>query len=109
MQTAPTRSGRNGVGVGGHSATNDGVRGESDGSGKSGVLGINSSSRGYGEHFAGGLAPLLLEPATTAGKPTTGHHLKRELFLDSNGVLFFRIAGGTRGNPAGNWKQVQLI
>jgi hypothetical protein len=103
----------NGNGVSGHSALNDGVSGVSDANGKSGVFGFNTnpsgavfgvsgavnsadgagvngfSDLGYGGHLRGGRAPLHLEPANTPGRPTTGDHQRGELFVDSNGDLFY--------------------
>jgi hypothetical protein len=118
----------NGNGVSGHSALNDGVSGISDANGKSGVFGFNTnpsgaafgvsgtvnspdgagvngfSDLGYGGHLRGGRAPLHLEPANTPGRPTTGDHQRGELFVDSNGDLFYCKDSGTPGN----WFRVQL-
>jgi hypothetical protein len=47
--------------------------------------------------------------SNTAGSPTTGHHVMGELYLDNQGVLYFCVADGTTANPAGTWKQVQLV
>jgi hypothetical protein len=117
-----------GIGVRGASKTNDGVVGSSSVERKSGVFGFNTqptgaafgvsgtsgspdgagingfSDQGYGGRFSGGRAPLRLEPANTPGRPTTGNHQRGELFVDSNGDLFFCKDSGTPGN----WFQVQL-
>jgi hypothetical protein len=117
-----------GVGVKGHSKRNDGIVGSSAFQGKSGVFGFNTkptgaafgvsgttdspdgagvlgfSDQGYGGNFRGGRAPLRLEPANTAGRPTTGDHQRGELFVDSTGELFYCKVGGTPGT----WFKVNL-
>ena len=65
-----------------------------------GVVGRNRS--GYGGQFEGGKAQLFLKPGGTAGKPTTGAHLKGELYMDSAARLFVCVADGTPGT----WKRV---
>jgi hypothetical protein len=80
-------------GVSGSTASGDGVSGVStDGVG---VRGRSTSF--YGGHFQGGKAPLVLVPASTAGRPTTGQHTRGELFMDSGGELFVCTAAGTPG------------
>jgi hypothetical protein len=117
-----------GIGVRGASKTNDGVVGSSSVELKSGVFGFNTqqtgaafgvsgssdspdgagvhgiSDQGYGGHFRGGRAPLRLVPATAPGHPTNGKHKRGELFVDSNGDLFFCKDGGTPGD----WFRVRL-
>jgi hypothetical protein len=117
-----------GVGVKGTSKTNDGVVGSSSVALKSGVFGFNTlqtgaafgvsgssdspdgagihgiSDQGYGGHFRGGRAPLRLVPANTPGDPSSGNHQRGELFVDSNGDLFFCKDSGTPGN----WFRVGL-
>jgi hypothetical protein len=69
------------------------------------VTGVaGSSGQNYGGHFVGGLAPILLEPASNSGRPRSGTHRRGELYVDSQGALFFCIADGTPGT----WCQVQL-
>ena len=118
-----------GIGVRGFSNSNDGVVGLSSGERKSGVFGLNTlqtgaafgvsgssdspdgfkrygiSDQGYGGHFRGGRAPLRLVPANTPGNPSSGNHKRGELFVDSNGDLFFCKGDGTPGT----WFRVQLI
>jgi hypothetical protein len=71
-----------------------GVSGMTAGSGP-GVEGKSTS--GYGVQAQGGLAPLLLTPAVTAGAPTTGTHAVGELYVDANGVVFSCQAAGAPG------------
>jgi hypothetical protein len=59
-------------------------------------------AQGYGGTFRGGKAQLKLVPATTRGKPTTGSHVKGEIFMDSAGALFVCAKGGTPGT----WRKV---
>ena len=94
-----------GPGVYGSSDSGDGLIATSnqdgngvDASSNSGVGVLGSSNSGVGGVFAGGKAQLKLEPgATGTGKPTTGHHTKGELFMDSGGALFVCTANGTPG------------
>jgi len=90
------------VGVAGN-GINVGVRGH----GVNGVGVSGDSVSGLGGEFRGATAPLRLDPAATAGAPTTGTHHKGELYVDSKGQLFLCIADSTGGN-AGTWKQVVL-
>jgi hypothetical protein len=83
-----------GVGVYGTSENNIGVWGQSE--------------QSYGASFQGGLAPLRLVPSNTAGPPTTGTHNMGELYVDSQGVLYFCTAASSTAAPAGTWKTVQL-
>jgi hypothetical protein len=69
----------------------NGVVGESTNG--NGVVG--KSTVGYGGDFAGGLAPLKLEPSDTPGSPTSGTHSMGEFYVDSQGVLYFCVANGT--------------
>ncbi|HKA04565.1 MAG TPA: hypothetical protein VKD67_09555 [Acidimicrobiales bacterium] len=52
---------------------------------------------GLGGSFAGTRAPLLLVPAATAGAPKTGPHGTGELYVDSNGNLYYCRSGGAPG------------
>jgi hypothetical protein len=79
-----------------------GCSGENSGSGN-GVYGY--SSGGYGGLFNGGLAPLCIQPSNTQGPPASGAHNMGELYVDTNGVLYFCTASGTPGT----WKIVQLV
>ena len=72
-----------------------GVVGDGKGEAGAGVLGRNNS--GYGGQFEGGKAQLMLKPAGSAGKPTTGSHAKGEIYMDSAGTLFVCVRGGTPG------------
>jgi hypothetical protein len=74
------------------------------GEGKVGVRGKAMNSTGYAGVFEGGKAQLRLVPSTTYGKPTTGAHLKGELYLDRNVNLWLCTANGTPGT----WKKVTL-
>ena len=60
------------------------------------------SNSGYGVTASGGLAPLRLIPAATAGPPASSTHAIGELYTDSNGALFVCVSEGTPGT----WIQV---
>lgn len=83
-----------------HTDGDVGVWGFAAGAGSVGVLG----SGDYGAVFGGKQAPMQLIPAQTAGFPTSGKHNAGELYVDSNGVLFYCQSAGTPGT----WKRVQL-
>ena len=86
------------VGVDTSTTGSSGVSGQSTtGTGVTAV-----STDGYGTVTTGGLAPLLLTPASSAGAPTTGAHMVGELYTDSAGSLFYCVAHGTPGT----WLQV---
>jgi hypothetical protein len=70
-----------------------------DGAGVNGI-----SEKGYGGIFSGHRAPLRLVPADTPGPPTSELHQRGELYVDSNGELFYCKDDG---NP-GNWHRVLL-
>jgi len=63
-----------------------------------------ASTNGIGLDVSGKEAPIRLFPASTAGAPTAGPHHRGELYVDSNGALFFCTADGTPGT----WKHVVL-
>jgi hypothetical protein len=77
-----------GQGVTGTSTSGTGVSGD--------------STDGYGLVGTGGLAPLLLTPATSAGAPTTGTHNPGEIYTDVNAVVFVCVSAGAPGT----WVQV---
>lgn len=85
-----------GSGVLGRNPEGPGVRGQ----GETGVRGEGSS--GYGGLFEGGKAQLRVVPKGTAGRPSSGNHLKGEVYLDSAGALFVCTKGGTPGT----WRKV---
>lgn len=68
-----------------------------------GVRGNSSSGPGifgagrYGGQFRGTHAQLSIFPGATAGRPTTGHHSKGEIYMDSEATLFVCIADGSPG------------
>ena len=121
-----TGTSNTGIGVRGTS-NNIGIRGDGDGfgvvggstigtgvAGTGGSIGVrgDGSDAGvfgngvnYGGDFIGGLAPLRLQPSNTHGSPNTGAHDMGELYVDSQGALYFCIASGTPGT----WKRVQLV
>jgi len=94
-----------GDGVHGESRGN-GVLGESIAFGGIGVRG--TSSDGIGGSFSGGPngVPLRLEPSSQQGPPTTGNHSMGELFVDTQGVLYFCKQSGPPGVAV--WKTVTL-
>jgi len=65
------------------------------------------SRRGYAGQFVvppGGCSHLYLEPTGTAGAPAPGGHESGELYVDSNGVLYYFNNGAFRaigGSPGG--------
>jgi hypothetical protein len=109
-----------GVGVhavqGNNESTNPAFFGETTGTGAAlsgaayggapGVLG--ASTFGYGASLNGGLAPILLSPASTAGAPTSGTHVLGELYVDSNGVQYRCAAAGTPGTWVPQYSVVPL-
>ena len=72
-----------------------------------GLLG-QSTGAGYGASLAGGLAPLHLTPAASAGPPATGSHVLGELYVDSNGVQYRCAAAGTPGTWVPQYSVVPL-
>jgi hypothetical protein len=81
-----------------HTGNSPGVNGDSN----SGAGIHGSSTSGYGGSFEGGKAQLFLKPKSTAGRPTSGTHVKGEIYLDSRGAVFVCVAGGTPGT----WRKV---
>ncbi len=78
-----------------------GVVGDGTGATGAGILGRNPS--GYGGQFEGGKAQLMLTPkGGTAGKPTTGAHLKGEISMDSAATLWVCTVSGTPGT----WRKI---
>ncbi len=63
------------------------------------------SKQGYGGKFDGGVAPLLLFSSNVAGAPTTLKHYKGELYVDSDGKLYYCSQDGTPGN----WGQLSPL
>jgi hypothetical protein len=59
-----------------------------------------------GGKFSGTSAQLALVPGSGTGKPTTGHHVAGEIFMDSAGSLFVCI--GT-SPPSGTWVKVVTV
>jgi hypothetical protein len=103
----------NGALYGLHTGTSGtGVVGDGKGNGSAGVLGRNpgaggigvqgQGTSGYGGQFQGGKAQLRLVPASTVGKPTTGAHVRGELYMDSAAALFVCTVTGTPGT----WRKV---
>jgi hypothetical protein len=76
-----------------------------------GVLGASQAEAGvfgtgkYGGQFEGTSAQLSLIPGKTVGHPTTGQHLKGEIYMDSAGSLFVCIATATPGT----WVKVVTV
>ncbi|RPI84481.1 MAG: hypothetical protein EHM41_13270 [Chloroflexi bacterium] len=91
------------VGVFGGSINSSGVYGFSTWA--PGVSGSSSAREGvyanslnnYGVVAGGGLAPLRLMPATKPGAPSAGDHEMGELYVDSEGNLYFCTKNGTPG------------
>lgn len=92
-------NGWNGV-WGRHTANGRGVAGDS----AQGVGVLGTSTSGIGGVFKGGKAQLRLVPGSAAGKPTSGTHVKGELYMDSAARLFVCVANGSPGT----WKKVTV-
>jgi hypothetical protein len=68
------------------------------GYGVNGATGVTgNSTTGVGAVLTGGLAPLRLTPSGAKGAPGAGAHAAGELYVDSNGDLFYCTAAGTPG------------
>jgi hypothetical protein len=78
------------------------VVGDTDHAVFSGVSALNKTGIGLFAH--GGRAPLLLDPAPTAGAPTAGTHRKGEIVTDANGVMWLCTVGD--GTAVGTWARV---
>jgi len=61
---------------------------------------------GYGLKATGGAAPIWLVPSTSAGSPTTTTSARNigELYVDSNGELFYCVVGGS--GTAAKWRNI---
>jgi hypothetical protein len=97
---APSGPGIRGIGFGGGDPVAPvgnavGVFGQGGAGDSDGVYGIGSGT-GYGGRFIAGGAQLYLEPSTTAGHPT-GAHRQGELYVDSNGSLYYCKKSGSPG------------
>jgi hypothetical protein len=79
--------------------TTVGVEASAKGTAVSGI-----SDNGVGGFFAGKEAPIRMAAASTPGAPTSGVHHRGELYVDSNGALFYCTTDGTPGT----WKKVVL-
>jgi hypothetical protein len=89
----------NGFAVLGAAPHDVGVYGSSeDGFGITGV----ATTTGIGGVFQGGRAQLRLTPGGFAGSPSSGNHIKGELYLDSVATLWICINAGVPGT----WVQV---
>jgi hypothetical protein len=108
------------LGTDGGIGTGVGVRGELDNEANTSaaVAGITNGTgaalagtclgAGYGAVVSGGLAPILLVPAATAGPPTTGTHALGELYVDVDGVQYRCVASGTPGTWVPQYSVVPL-
>jgi hypothetical protein len=94
--------GQSGIGA----VANTGVLGDTDIVGIPGVTGTSLNGDGVlgvslnqiGVSAQGGLAPLLLVPATgAAGPPAAGTHSQGEVYVDSSGSFFVCRSGGSPG------------
>lgn len=95
-------------GVIGLSSGQSGVMGQTSSNGNAGVFGNDTSAgggiglfadslNGIGVWAGGGLAPLRLVPAASAGAPSTGTHSQGEFYVDINAVLYRCVVAGTPG------------
>jgi len=69
---------------------------------------VGTADAGYGAVLAGGIAPLVLTPAATAGPPSTGDHSFGEVYYDVNGLAWRCYAPGTPGGWAPQYTTVTL-
>lgn len=76
--------------------------------GKGNYVGVwGDSGPGIGGYFNGAQANIRLSPSSTAGVPSSGNHGRGEMYVDSNGALYYCTADGTPGtwvllsNPGG--------
>ena len=76
------------------SVSGAGVFGTGDGANAAGVNG--NSASGVGGYSSGGRANLFLIPGNSPGIPAVAHNTGDTL-VDSNGILYYCIAGGTPG------------
>jgi hypothetical protein len=68
------------------------------GYGVNGATGVTgNSTTGVGAVLTGGLAPLRLTPSGATGAPAASAHTAGELYVDSQGDLFYCTAAGTPG------------
>jgi hypothetical protein len=63
-----------------------------------GAVGIYAQGFNYGASLSGGLAPLYLSPAGSAGSPSGGTHQLGEIYVDSHGVVYRCTAAGSPGS-----------
>ncbi|MCU1452483.1 MAG: hypothetical protein JWN46_629 [Acidimicrobiales bacterium] len=68
-----------------------------------GLLGVSDSA--IGVQAQGGQAPLLLVPAGSPGSPTSGPHVKGELYTDSDGSLWSCVVDAPAGGT-GTWRKL---
>ncbi len=107
--TSQTGFGLFGVTQDGSGATGAGLNGTGTGAG-TGVMGHSQNGIGVqgnsdnliGGSFSGGLAPLSLALAPSAGAPTGGAHTAGEVYLDSQANVYVCVASG---NP-GTWNKL---
>jgi hypothetical protein len=59
---------------------------------------------GYGGQFEGGKSQLRIVPKGSVGKPSSGAHIKGEIYMDSKSSLFVCTAAGTPGT----WKKITM-
>ena len=81
-----------------------GVMGRADSAAGIGVMGVSAKGIGvscsggsYGAELHGAHAPLRLAPSSIPNAPASGSHQIGELFVDSQGSLFFCKISGTPG------------
>ena len=59
------------------------------------VNGVGSDAFSYGLAASGGLAQMYIAPKGAAGAPTSGDHAVGEVYVDSKGVHYHCLVGGT--------------
>jgi hypothetical protein len=60
---------------------------------------------GYGMHTGGGLAAIRLKPGSASGVPGTANHQNGELYIDSNGDLYYSV-GPAAGGANLRWRKL---
>ena len=96
------------AGIYGYSVMTNGYGTVGRGNGDATTHGVLATGTGYGLVASGDLAPILLTPGATHGPPTGSAHQLGEIYVDSSGVLFRCVAGGTPGSWAPMYSTVPL-
>lgn len=72
------------------------------GNATTGIMGVGN----VGGVFSGDANAIQLNPQSASGAPTAGDHLKGDVLVDADGVLWLCIADSTADTPPGTWIKV---